>query len=114
MNKDLTAFFEQLTQLLSTNLGTAAVICIGLLSVVLVAVWIFLPFAIIGTKGRIDRVLLKLDAITTQLGTLNSQISDLRTALPDARQRIKFETSDETKDQRAVSFDLENKDKPVD
>jgi len=116
MNEDVTALYEQLAQQLSTGLGAAAIIAIGLLGlslIILVAVWIFLPFAIIGTKGRIDRVLVKLDAITTQLSTLNSQISELRTGLPDAQQRIKFETRDETKNQQAVVFDLDKKDKPL-
>lgn len=115
MNKDVTALYEQLAQQLSTGLGAAAIIAIGLLGlllVVLVAVWLFLPFAILGTKGRIDRVLVKLDAITTQLSALNTRIADLRTALPDAQPRINFQTSDETRTQQSVVFDLEKKDKP--
>jgi hypothetical protein len=115
MNKDLTALYEQFVQQLSTGLGAATIIAIGLLGlllVVLVAAWLFLPFAIIGTKARIDRVLVKLDAITTQLSALNARIADLRSALPDAEPRIKFETSDATKTQQSIVFDLEKKDRP--
>jgi hypothetical protein len=113
MNRDLTALFEQLTQQFSTGLGAAVIISIGLLLVGLFAIWVFLPFAIIGTKGRIDRVLLELESITTELRALNRQISILNTALANSQQRIAFELSNGTKTPSAVAFDLDKKDKPA-
>lgn len=104
MKHDLTALYEQLDQLISSDLGAGAAIAIALLVIVLAAVWILLPFAIIGTKGRIDRVLERLDAIAKELTALNTQIYDLRTAPPKS---IKFVNGETKRAQEATKLDLE-------